>query len=706
MRRFFNLLFFIFKVMLLILFVSFTFSCQKISKKRPNIILIIPDALRAKQLPCYGYKKIETVTIDDLVKNSVIFQNCFVRTPGTQRSFSDLFTGSWSASSGLKNNEKTLAQYLKEHGYYTVGFVSSRVLMAPTYYEKTRKRNEFNRGFDEYIQDVTLEKFPYRRKSKDTTADIINWLDNNKNIDSPFFLFAHYMDPHGPYNPSYDGEIEMIDNEISKIIEKLKELSLYDNSIFIFTSDHGDSLNEHNSPRGHGWFIYTEQIQVPLIIKFPKNKYIKPVTQIIRNIDIMPTILSYINAKYEKNKKEGKSLLPAIRRNKNLGLISYHRASATRVCPEGSEGVIFSEGKFLYQYIQGIYSDRYREIYNISVDPDEKRNLYSDSKHRLQVTEAKKLLFEIKKQLNELEKSLSPQDSKKIDKEEMKALKSLGYISDGAPPPYIKEGPFLMYQNISQIGLLRYSDFIRKSQWSHTFKDEYYPLKIITLDNDSYYIITNKNRELFRYNKKQGFKFLGINNIQDIALDNQKKILYIVQNGEIKILELDSTITGYKHTNLNNFLPCQGIHVDTNNNIYIFKKEKIVKFDSNKMLIASYDIPNVKSNLIAVDGEENIFIGKDNKIIKFSKKGSLIETFRNKEIDNGICSIAIDKNNQIWVLEKKSPSVIIFDRYGKKIESFTYNNDEEHPLSIQLFICQDRIYIIDSWEGIIVYSLS
>jgi len=176
MRRFFNLLLFILKVILLILFVSFTFSCQKMSKKKPNIILIIPDALRANQLPCYGYKKIETVTIDDLAKNSVIFQNCFVRTPGTQRSFSDLFTGSWPASSGLKNNEKTLAQYLKEHGYNTVGFISSRVLMAPEYHERTRKRNEFNRGIDEYVQDAMLEKPPYRRNSEDTTADIINWL--------------------------------------------------------------------------------------------------------------------------------------------------------------------------------------------------------------------------------------------------------------------------------------------------------------------------------------------------------------------------------------------------------------------------------------------------------------------------------------------------------------------------------------------------
>ena len=79
-----------------------------------------------------------------------------------------------------------------------VSFGGDTIEMAPEYSEKTKKSNEFNRGFDEYVQDTTLEKPPYRRESEDTTADIINWLDNYKNTDSPFFLFAHYMDPHGP----------------------------------------------------------------------------------------------------------------------------------------------------------------------------------------------------------------------------------------------------------------------------------------------------------------------------------------------------------------------------------------------------------------------------------------------------------------------------------------------------------------------------
>ena len=57
-----------------------TSSCKQNEKEKPNIILIIPDALRAKQLPSYGYKKIETESIDNLVENGVVFKSCFVAT--------------------------------------------------------------------------------------------------------------------------------------------------------------------------------------------------------------------------------------------------------------------------------------------------------------------------------------------------------------------------------------------------------------------------------------------------------------------------------------------------------------------------------------------------------------------------------------------------------------------------------------------------
>jgi arylsulfatase A-like enzyme len=708
-----------FIILLISINIILLFSCSqqpKLGEEHTNIILLVPDALRAKQLPCYGYQKIETPMIDNLAKNGVIFKNSFVKQPGTPVSFSNLFSGSWDVSTGLKKNEKTFAQYLKERGYYTVGFVSSRVLWSPEYHEKSFVKNEFNRGFNEYIQDVSLEKYPYHRKSKDTTKDILAWLGENKNF--PFFLFAHYMDPHSPHKPSYDAQIELIDKEIGKVIKKLKELSLYDNSLIIFTSDHGESLGDlvtdHASPTGHGWFLYLEQIQVPLIVKFPKNKYIKSVSQIIRNIDIMPTILEYIGAKYDKRQINGKSLLPAIERNKNLGLISYHRATVTRVCPEGSESIIFSERDELFQYIQGQYSDRIRELYNITIDPDERNNLYHDAQYENLVIKSKQLLGKFSKKQKALHKEESSRSSEKIDEKELMALKSLGYIEGGAPAPDIRKSHFIMRKNLGSLGFLNYHDFIRHKRWGSNIRDEYYAIKIITLDNKEYFIIANKNKELFRRRKKGGFKSLNINNVQDIALDRQQATLYILQNNKLKIWEAEAKIKDYTFSGIKKFSSCQGIYIDHYNNIYIFEKDKILKFDKDRNSAGFYNISDMNSNRFAVDDEENIFVAQENKIIKYDNTGIFIKSFGNKDILNGVSSITTDKDNRIWMLEKESPSVIIYDGEGKKITSFKYNSYKfekrrqamGQPVPTkQLFICNDKIYIADNWESILVYSL-
>ena len=706
---------------LLIIFSLFLFtSCSKKKSEEgaTNIILLVPDALRTRQLPCYGYQKIKTPTIDNLAKNGVIFENCFVKQPATAVSFSNLFGGSWSVSTGLKENEKTLAQYLKEYCYYNVGFVSSRILWSPEYYKKGKAKNEFNKGFDEYIQDISLKKFPYHRKSKDTTRDILEWLNKHKNNKSPFFLFAHYMDPHSPHKPSYDAQIELIDEEIGEIIKKLKELSLYDNSLIIFTSDHGESLGDpvvdHASPPGHGWFLYLEQTQVPLIIKFPQNKYIKSVSQIVRNIDIMPTILEYIRAEFDKRQMEGESLLLAIERDKNLGLISYHLAGSTRVCPEGTESIIFSDEDSMFQYIQGSYSDRIQEFYNITRDPTERNNLYYDVQYRNPVTKAKRFLEELSKKQSSFREQESEKSSNGVGEKELTALRSLGYVAGGAPAPDIRKSNFLMSESLNNIGYLKYYDFIRHNLWGVKLNDDYYAIKIVTLDNEEYFIIANKNRELFKYNKKEGFQTLSVNDVQDITLDPQNSSILILQNDELKIIESKGKAKIPTFSNISQLLPCQGFYFDNFNNIYIFKKGKIIKLDKDRKLAGSHEISVMSSDKFVVDGEGNIIVADENKIIKYDKSGAFIKSFEIENIHGGISSIAIDKDNRIWILEDDSPSVIIYDGEGNKITSFKYNTYEfqkhkkgqgEPVPTKQLLICDDKIYIIDNWESILVYSL-
>ncbi len=707
----------VFNILLLI-------SCSKRASEEgpppPNIVLLIPDALRAKQLPCYGYNKIRTPTIDNLGKNGVVFENCLVKQPVTYVSFSNLFGGSWSASTGLLRNEKTLAEYLQETGYYTIGFVSSRVLWSPEHYEKSRIRNEFHRGFDEYIQDASLEDIPYHRKSEDTTKDILKWLDEHKKDKSPFFLFAHYMDPHAPYTPSYDAEIEMIDKEVGKVIGKLKELSLYDNSLIIFTSDHGESLGDpvadHGYPFGHGWFPYREQIRIPLIIKFPHNKYTKVVSQIVRNIDIMPTLLKYLGKTYDKKQIEGEPLLPAIETDKELGLASYHSTVSNRLCPEGTESIVFSDDNSMFQYIrsQYPYPDRIQEFYNITNDPLEQNNLYSDVQYEKILVKAQQLLEKFSKKYDSFHKKELSRGSIELDQKELSVLKTLGYIGGGVPAPDIRRGHFLMSKQLGRIGYLQYDDFIHQNLWGFEVvnDDGYHAIKIVTLDNKEYFIIADKNRELFRYSKEEGFQSLNLNDIQDIALNPRNSALYILQNDKLKIMESKGKIEDIKFSNINTFLPFRGICFDNNNNMYILNKEKLIRFDKDGKPTEFSEISSLNSNKIAIDEEGNIFAAEEDKIIKYNKSGMALKSFGVEDIHHGISSVAIDKANNVWVLESESPSVIIYDGKGNKISSFKYNtnNFSIHSKGIpvptkQLLIRNNKVYIIDSWENIFVYSL-
>ena len=672
---------------------------------KPNILLIVPDALRAKQLPCYGYQRIRTSALDSLAGNSALFKYCFVKTPNTNDSFSYLFSGQWFGSEGLKKGEKTLAQYLKEDGYYTVGFVSSNNLMSL----KTPPENGYGRGFDEYFQDEALARPPFQRKNEKTTADILNWLDRSKNLSKPFFLFAHYIDPHNPYEPSYDAEIEKIDHELGRIVEKLKKLALYENTLLVFTSDHGESLGDHGSPDGHGWFLYAEQIQVPLIMKFPGNRYARLVDQVVRHIDIMPTVLDFAGVKFEKKSMNGESLLPAIKGNNKLDLVSYHSTGPSRVCPEGLNGVIFEDQNRIYHYTQGRFSSRYRELFELRGDPDEIRNLYENTRLAAVVKQAQQHLARFRPQPGSSDRKASSEPPQSIPREKLEALKALGYIAGGAPAPSKMSHNFLMQVRLDSIGTVVYSDFIRHPEWGKLLQDGRSPRKLVTADNDRIYIISEPRQTIFLYRKNEGFRDLAMEGVTDLIPRSDGKSLYIVRQKKISLLDLEGGGVDRKDAGLEKLVPCLGLCSDPKNNLYVLMEKRLLKMNEEGKIIRTYEVSVPDSRLLAIDEEENLYLGVPGEIQKWSPGGVRLRSFGQSELRGGICSLAIDSKGDLWVLEKDAPAVTVFDRNGEKKGFFVYNSyDEkwERPVPcLQLFICLDRIYIMDSWEGIFVYSL-
>lgn len=702
---------------LLLLLVVFTHSCKFSSTKKYNIILIIPDALRARQLPYYGYPAIETPMIDAFAKESVRFEQCYVKRANTYSSFSNLFSGLEFPKDGLLAGEKTMAEFFKEEGYRTMGVVSSSILWSSEQ-EKGRIKNQFSRGFDDYFQDTSLKKYPYCRKNEPTTKDILDWLEANKKSKTPFFLFAHYMDPHAPYKPSYDGEIEKIDSEFGKVIAKLKELKIYEDSIVIFTSDHGESLgdpvSDHGSPQGHGWIPYNEQHRVPLFIKFPGNKYAESIRQIVRNIDILPTLLDYTGISFEADMFDGKSLCPAIADGEDLKLVSFFHSGSNRVSPESQFAIVFPFKEQLFKFIRGGFSRQIRELYNLSLDPGERNNLVGDARFNKIRDKAVFLIRDYEKRARS--QIVNKKKEKVIENpERIEALKALGYIGAGVPSLETRVNRFLMEQDIYPIGALKYHSFIRDPMWGrYGAMDPFFPTKITAAGDDRFYIIGNRDNELYSYKSTERFpeRVEEIDGVRDFSFDVKGKRLLLLGKDTIRSLTAAASAgKGFKPDLRKPMSSCHSIYTDNKGNIYLFDKNEVLKLSGRGSVLKRYPLSVDSSNLFAVDKEGNVYAAGKDRISSYDSRGRLLSSFvLSKQAEDVVISaIAVDDKKRTWVLERNSCTVHVFEK-GKKMVSFSYNNHRMRrrwkPVPTRhLYVDRDKVFIIDKWEGIFVYKI-
>ena len=283
-----------------------------LDKNSINVILISLDTLRADHLKCYGYKRNTSPNIDKLAKDSVVFFNTFSHAPYTLSSHMSMMTSLLPMNHkvlyidrSLNPSIKTLADLLRNNDYITVAFTGGGQVSA---------RYGFSKGFDFYYEEymggvhINSAERLFKHASK--------WIRKNKNL--KFFLFLHTFQIHNPYHSPppfgqiflkkeypwkyislqeilgqgyprlfrelkriekenvialYDGEIRYTDEcFIKPFIKELKKLNLYDRTMIILTSDHGEEFRDHYS-WGHGHNLYNEVIKVPLIIKFPYSKY-------------------------------------------------------------------------------------------------------------------------------------------------------------------------------------------------------------------------------------------------------------------------------------------------------------------------------------------------------------------------------------------------------------------------------------------------
>jgi choline-sulfatase len=243
---------------------------------RPFVLVSI-DTLRSDHLPTYGYSASKTPAFDALARDAIVFERAFSHYPLTLPSHASVFSGLLPPRHGVRNNKgyaladarETLAERLRAAGYRTAGFVSSMVLRADT---------GIAQGFDTYDApgDQGRRMFSQRR-GEVTLARALAWLDSVKPGER-FFLFLHLFDPHTPYDPPppfdqghaspYDGEIAYTDSVLGRFVAALRERGLYDDTLIVLMSDHGEGLGDHVE-REHGLLLYRETLQVPLFVKLP-----------------------------------------------------------------------------------------------------------------------------------------------------------------------------------------------------------------------------------------------------------------------------------------------------------------------------------------------------------------------------------------------------------------------------------------------------
>ncbi len=446
-------------------------------KKEPQkkaVILITIDALRAGSLKSYGYHLNTAPNIEKFAENGTIFLNTITNGPESPTAFSSLFTSLLPFLDGgyspLPPQKISLPQLLKENGIYTYAIHSNPnlgryfnynrgfdIFLDGERYKKQSKNNithqlsfylkkifDVNnlsnklmyrvKGFNRlkswlrikmpFLTDILLPFTPITYNAPYVVNILFSFLKSNV---KPYFIWAHFMDVHSPYNPPrrnvlnfrkkdfnnserefliskvysnasdikitpkllkdlqtlYDAEINFVDECLANFIEIIKK-RIKKNCLIIITADHGESFYEHGL-FGHQGSVYDEVLKIPLIIiELGKNSIEKKVQEMVQLIDLTPTILEYFNLDIPEN-FQGVSLLPMIKgesiKIKDFAISECYQKSGLmkRNSKEGFILIAIRKQEWKYIFDE---ENNLEFLFNLKLDPHEKNNVINKNNEK------------------------------------------------------------------------------------------------------------------------------------------------------------------------------------------------------------------------------------------------------------------------------------------------------------------------------------
>jgi len=406
-----------------------------------NVILITVDTLRSDRVGCYGYSPDVTPYMNLFASHGVLFENCISQTPLTLPSHTTVLTGTLPPHHGVRDNGgfvvpaelETMAEVFKEAGYETAAFVSAYVLDS---------KWGLGQGFDYYFDRFDLGRYEkislgeVQRPAFETIDEAIAWLGAKKS--GKFFAWIHLYDPHTPYAPPepyrtqfadqpYLGEIAYTDSQLGRLWNFLETNGLLENLFFVFASDHGESLGEHGETT-HGFFVYQEGIEVPLIFLSPFTRFQgKRYSGVVSLADIMPTVCDMAGVRTPDG-TQGTSLVRHFSGGKPAdGVIAYSETYYPR----------FHYG---WSDLRSIQDDRFKlimapvpELYDVRNDPDEQKNLVYLEPEVFERLSSRAEAFE-----KEAVSKAIEADFATVDEDTRERLAALGYLGSFVDPAKLK----------------------------------------------------------------------------------------------------------------------------------------------------------------------------------------------------------------------------------------------------------------------------
>jgi len=314
-------------------------ACAGGAADHRSVVLITVDTLRADRLGCYGFDAQTSPNLDALAAGGVLFERAVAASGVTAPSHASIMTSLYARrhSIGPRNgstrllDEITLAGIFREAGYETAAFVSNVVL---------KRRIGLDTGFqvydDELSSPVRNRPLLVERVAELTTRRAIAWLKRPR--ETRFFLWVHYQDPHGPYDPPegfldrlpyrpppdeeplpvldkqhgeggipayqvigemrlpsryrhrYAGEVLYADHWIGELLRAVRAMEGGDETIVLLTADHGESFGEGNFYFAHGHTTTPDLTHVPFILAAPELAPERR-AELVSHVDVMPTLL-------------------------------------------------------------------------------------------------------------------------------------------------------------------------------------------------------------------------------------------------------------------------------------------------------------------------------------------------------------------------------------------------------------------------------